>query len=219
MRIYHGSKEKIVNPLVKGSDPHDDYGPSFYLTFTLNDAKMWACKNDAIGFVNEYEIDSRSFHNLKILDLTDKTKFSVLNWIAILMHFRSLKSSFIKRYEQNLKWLEKYYIDVNEFDIVKGYRADDSYFQFPLQFISNNLSLEDLETIFKLGKLGIQYGFISERSIKLLHFVNCLECETTFLGQHYLRVKEATNDFNESISKPIDLNKTYILDLMRKENE
>ena len=78
--------------------------------------------------VNKYFVDNNKFEEFNILDLTDKSKYSVLNWMAILMHFRTLDSSFERSNRFVLEWLEKYYIDVTQYDVVIGYRADDSYF-------------------------------------------------------------------------------------------
>ena len=219
MVIYHGSKTVVVKPNVKGSNTTNDYGPSFYLTKDINAAKSWACKNNSVGFVNEYKVDDKRFSELKILDLTNKTKFSVLNWIAILMHFREIDNSFAKRNKLVLEWLEKYYIDVDLYDVVIGFRADGSYFRFPTSFISNDLSFEDLENVFLSGNLGVQYAFVSERAINLLRYNGFIKCDEQYLGHYYSIVKDATNKFDELISRPRDPNKKYVLDLMREDNE
>lgn len=219
MVIYHGSRAKIEKPKVKGSDPTNDYGPSFYLTLDLDAAKSWACKDNVIGVVNKYTVSDRLYKKLRVLDLTDKSKYSVLNWVAILMHFRILDSTFKRNNELVLKWLEKYYINVDEYDVVIGFRADDSYFLFPLRFVSNDLSFEDLENVYLLGDLGIQYAFMSEKSINLLKFDQIIECDNEFLGRYPSIVDKASKEFNELLSKPRDPKKTYVLDLMRKDNE
>ena len=219
MNIYHGSKAIIKEPIYKGSNPTNDYGPSFYLTINLDAAKSWACKNNSIGLVNKYHIDVKAYKKLKILDLTNKDKYSVLNWMAILMHFRTLDSSFIKNNKIVLDWLSKYYVNVDDYDVIIGFRADDSYFRFPIRFISNDLAFEDLEDVYKSGNLGIQYAFMSKHAIKALKFVETIECEQSFLGHYYSIVKRASDEFDVLISKPRDPKKTYILDLMRKDNE
>ena len=218
MNIYHGCKTIIKKPIVKGSNSLNDYGPSFYLTTDLFAAKSWACRNDSLGVVNKYRIESRSFNNLKILDLTDKSIYSVLNWLAILMHFRELDSSFKRNNKLVLEWLSKYYMDVDQYDVVIGYRADDSYFRFPIRFISNDLAFEDLENVFISGHLGIQYAFMSKRAISLLKFVEAVDCESSFLGHYYSIISQATKEFDEILNSPRDPNKTYVLDLMRKNN-
>ena len=219
MVIYHGSKRIIEKPIVKGSNPTNDYGPSFYLTLNLDSAKSWACRNNTIGVVNKYLVDSHEYQKLKILDLTNKDKYSVLHWLAILMHFRVLNSSFKKNNELTLKWLEQYYINVAEYDVVIGYRADDAYFRFPIQFISNDLAFEDLESIYLSGNLGVQYAFMSERAIKLLKYEKAIECDTVFIGHYHSIITQFSHAFDELLSLPRDPQKTYILDLMRKDNE
>ena len=219
MIFYHGSKQIIKEPIVNGSNKTNDYGPSFYLTIDLKSTKSWACRNDIVGVVNQYYVRKPTFENFKILDLTNKSKFSVLNWLAILMHFRTLDSSFVKNNELVLKWLEKYYIDVNEYDIVIGFRADDSYFRFPIRFISNDLAFEDLEEVFLSGNLGVQYAFMSQKAIQSLKFEKAIECDYSFLGHYYSIINEASEKFDEVLNAPRDPHKTYILDLMRKEYE
>lgn len=219
MKIYHGSKVLIEQPSVKGSDKANDYGPSFYLTKDLMAAKSWACRNNSVGIVNEYEIRSSAFKELKILDLTNKDKYSVLNWMAILMHFRELDSSFVRNNIITLEWLQKFYINVDDYDVIIGFRADDSYFRFPLRFVANDLSFDDLEDVFLSGHLGIQYAFMSERAIKLLTFKKIIVCDEEYLGHYYSALTKASQQFDELLNRPRDPKKKYILDLMREENE
>lgn len=219
MIIYHGSKRIIKSPTQKGSHPANDYGPAFYLTKDLEAAKSWACRHDAVGIVNKYFVDDRLLSSFKILDLTNKNKYSVLNWLAILMHFRTLDSSFVRNNKIVLDWLEKYYIDVDKFDVVVGFRADDSYFRFPIRFISNDLAFEDLEEVFLSGNLGVQYAFISKDAIRSLKFEKAIDCEESFIGHYYSLIKEASKTFDVLINRPRDPRKTYILDLMRQDNE
>lgn len=219
MIIYHGSKEIIKSPKWRGSHIHNDYGPAFYMTIDLEAAKSWACRNDIAGIVNRYHISNVAFNKLKILDLTNKEKYSVLNWMAILMHFRLLSSSFIDSNQIALDYLAKYYINVDEYDVVIGYRADDAYFRFPLRFISNDLAIEDLEDAFLSGHLGIQYAFMSKKAISLLKFNEVIECDEKYLGHHYKVISEASKTFDILLNKPKDPKKTYIFDLMRRNNE
>ncbi len=219
MKIFHGSKKIIERPLLRGSNPTNDYGPAFYLTTELDAAKSWACRNDISGVVSKYDICEKTLNKLKILDLTNKDKYSVLNWIAILMHFRTLDSSFIVNNQLALNWLSKYYINIDDYDIVIGFRADDAYFRFPTRFVSNDLAFEDLEEVFLYGNLGVQYAFVSKSAIDSLKFEGYIECDDTFVGHYYKIVKDASDKFNQLIDKPRDPRKTYILDMMRRDNE
>ena len=198
MKVYHGSKAVIDHPRPFGSSKDNDYGPAFYLTRDKESAHEWACRNNNIGVVNEYEIN---VSGLKILDLSDSSQYSVLHWLAILIHYRSLDSGFVKSFVTRLKFLEEhYFIDVTQYDMVIGYRADDAYFRFPLDFIRGNLTLEQLSQSFQLGNLGIQYVLISERAFKRLKFVKVEPSEEKYINRYFNQVREATNRF-DSLSK------------------
>ena len=138
---------------------------------------------------------------------------------SLLYNFKILSSTFKNKNKPALDWLEKYYIDVTQYDVVIGYRADDAYFRFPSRFITNDLSLEDLEDVFLSGDLGVQYVFVSEIAIKSLSFVEKIDCDNSFINHYYNIVKEASKRFDDLLNKTSDPNKTYLFDLMRKDNE
>lgn len=219
MIFYHGSKKVIDKVKVKGSSYDNDYGPSFYLTLDLDSAKEWACKNNEVGIVNKYSIRNEDFESLKILDLTEKNEKTILTWLAILMHFRKVDTSIKQTLKNRFDWLEKYYIDVNQYDVIKGFRADDSYFKFPLKFITRFLSFENLLRVFKLGNLGIQYAFMSEKAIKKLKFLSYEKCSQEYVGRYFEIVKKATEEFELIINEPLNDNETFITDLMEKDHE
>lgn len=210
MKLFHGSKLKIESPLCKGSKEHNDYGPGFYLTSDLSSAKEWACRNNSIGYVNEYVFD---ISNMNILDLTDKSRYSVLNWVAILLHHRELTTCFKKQFASRLQFLEdNYYIDINKYDVVIGYRADDAYFRFPVEFVIGNLTVEQLNESFELGNLGIQICLTSSKSISNIHYLKSYLAEEEFIDRYYLNVTNATKRFDD-LNK--DANGTTIVDIIR----
>lgn len=211
MKLYHGSKLIVEKPLANGSKNNNDYGPAFYATRDLVSAHEWACRNGSIGYVNSYEFSNR---DLSVLDLTDKNKYSVLNWLATLMHFRDLDKSFISSFKSRLDYLEKnYYIDVTRYDYVIGYRADDAYFRFPLDFVRGNITLEQLEKSFELGKLGIQYVLISEKAIKRLSFIEASMSSEEYVDKYFENVRAATNRYN---ILPKEEDGIRILDIMKR---
>lgn len=194
MKLYHGSKAIVDEPRVKGSNPANDYGPAFYLTEDLESAKEWACRNNSVGFVNVYSLNES---NLRILDLRDK-KYSPLNWLAILMHYRSIEPSFKLYFKKELQFLEdEYFIDVEQFDVVVGYRADDAYFRFPLDFIRGNITVEQLEGVYKAGKLGYQVVIISQKAIEQLTFVKYIEAEEKYINNYFALVQMTTKKYDE----------------------
>ena len=210
MKLYHGSKLKIDKPVNGGSKIDNDYGPAFYLTRDLESAHEWACRNNTIGIVNEYELNTKS---LKVLDLTDSSKYSVLNWLAILLHFRDLDDSFINSFRKRLKFIEdNYYIDVSKYDLVIGFRADDAYFRFPLDFVRGNLTLEQLEYSFMLGGLGIQHVITSQKGIDSLTFIKSFSSKEKYINQYFTSVTKASDRF-DGLNK--DEEGTRITDIMR----
>lgn len=121
--LYHGNPDKIFTPTCgKGNDKHD-YGKGFYLTERIDLAKEWAvCRpNEENGWVHKYELDCK---NLKILDFQ---KLNVLTWLAELMKHRDAADS--KRYRMlAAKFIEKYGVETEGYDVIKGWRANTSYF-------------------------------------------------------------------------------------------
>lgn len=155
--LYHGSPNEIVIPMFgMGNDKHD-YGRGFYLTDNIELAKEWAvCRPDEInGFVHHYELD---LDGLKILDFQEK---GVLAWLAELMKHRDAADS--KRYRVLAKkFIDKYGINTDGYDIIKGWRANASYFYIAKEFVRDNIDLDILEELLTLGELGIQYCIKSE---------------------------------------------------------
>lgn len=60
------------------------------------------------------------------------------------------------------KFIEKYGIDTSEYDVIKGWRANASYFYIAREFVRDNVDIDILEELLSLGNLGIQYCIKSE---------------------------------------------------------
>ena len=68
-----------------------------------------------------------------------------------------------KRYRVlSKKFIEKYGIDTEGYDVIKGWRANASYFYIAKEFVRDNVDLDILEELLSLGGLGIQYCIKSE---------------------------------------------------------
>lgn len=181
--LYHGTQNKIVTPVFGGGNDKHDYGRGFYLTEVLNLAKEWAVcvPNSENGWVHKYELDCTG---LKILDFQEK---DVLNWLAELMKHRDAADS--KRYRVlAAKFIDKYGIDTNGYDVIKGWRADASYFYIAKEFVRDNIDMDILEELLSLGGLGIQYCIKSERAYAQLH-----EIEEDMISVPYSEFNEQYN--------------------------
>lgn len=164
--LFHGTADKDVKPTFGRGDDKHDYGRGFYLTERLELAKEWAvCRpNDVNGWVHKYELE---VEGLKILDFQEK---DVLAWLAELMKHRDAADS--KRYRMlSRKFIEKYGIDTEKYDVIKGWRANASYFYIAKEFVRDNIDMDILEELLSLGGLGIQYCIKSELAYSQLYEV------------------------------------------------
>lgn len=162
--LYHGTPNKIVTPMYGQGDDKHDYGRGFYLTDDIELAKEWAvCRpEETNGWVHKYELDC---DELKILDFKE---YDVLAWLAELMKHRDAADS--KRYRMLArKFIMKYGIDTGEYDVIKGWRANASYFYIAKEFVRDNIDIDILEELLSLGGLGIQYCIKSELAYSKLH--------------------------------------------------
>ena len=161
--LYHGSPNEQVSPQYGLGDEKHDYGKGFYLTENLELAKEWAvCRPDEQnGWVHKYSLD---ITDLRVLDFQEH---NILSWLAELMKHRDAADS--KRYRVlSGKFIEKYGIDSEHYDVIKGWRANASYFYIAREFVRDNIDVEILEELLSLGGLGIQYCIKSERAYESL---------------------------------------------------
>lgn len=161
--LYHGSPNQQVSPRYGLGNEKHDYGKGFYLTESLELAKEWAvCRpDDRNGWVHKFSLDIR---DLKVLDFQEH---SILSWLAELMKHRDAADS--KRYRVlSRKFIEKYGIESENYDVIKGWRANASYFYIAREFVRDNIDVEILEELMSLGGLGIQYCIKSERAYEKL---------------------------------------------------
>lgn len=162
--LFHGSPNKTINLVFGGGEDKHDYGKGFYLTESIELASEWAvCRpNDLNGWVHKYEFETEG---LKILDFQGE---SVLTWLAELMKHRDAANS--KRYRMLAqKFIAKYGIETEEYDVIKGWRANASYFYIAKAFVRDEIDLDILEELLSLGGLGIQYCIKSEKAYSQLH--------------------------------------------------
>ena len=116
------------------------------------------------GFANCYMLDTEF---LNVLNL-NTPQYTILNWIAILIEHRlfTVKTPVARRAKQYL--IDNFTVNVNAYDLIIGYRADDSYFDYAESFINNGISVQQLARAMRLGKLGEQIVVKSS-----LLFQNC----------------------------------------------
>lgn len=215
IKIFHGSDHIIKKPKLTLGKMNNDYGQGFYCTGTLHMAMEWACKENKDGFVNEYELD---IENLKVLNLLDG-KHHILNWMAILLQNRrfSLKNEIAEDARDYV--IRHFAIDISGYDVVMGYRADDSYFSYAEDFVENGIPLRLLNHALRLGKLGEQIVLVSEKAFQNLYFVKATPVERQiYYPQFMTRDTKAREQYRKEIRKTRSYrDDIFVLDILREE--
>lgn len=164
--IYHGSSKVVDTPTFGSGRKNNDFGLGFYCTESNDLAKEWAVSSLRDGFSNRYTLDTEY---LRILNL-NSPDYTILNWIAVLVEHRlfSIKTPIARRAKQYL--IEHFGINVNAYDLITGYRADDSYFDFAEAFLNNTITVEQLSRAMRLGKLGEQIVLKSQFAFSKIRY-------------------------------------------------
>ena len=214
MIIYHGSKDIIERPEFGKGNRKNDYGLGFYCTENVELAKEWACSNNETnGYANQYEIDLSSY---KVLDLREE-KYSILNWMALLLKFRTFDVNTPISVQAKEYILENFYVDVEEYDVIIGYRADDSYFSFAKDFISNTISVEQLAEAMRLGELGIQIVLKSKKAFDTVKYISYELAESKeYYVKRVSRDKKARETYLSGHRQNLVTDGLFVMDIIRK---
>ncbi len=118
-------------------------------------AKEWAVSEEHDGYANCYELD---LDGLKILHLDQG--YPILIWLTVLIQNRTFNidsplAAEVSRYLQ-----KNFSVDTTVYDVITGYRADDSYFSFAQDFLSGTISYEQLQKAIRESYLE---DFIAEQ--------------------------------------------------------
>lgn len=192
---------------------HNDYGRGFYCTENIELAKEWACGKQTNGYANIYELD---MSDLKCLNLNRK-EYNILNWLAILADNRTYwqNGSIAEEAKKYIK--DHFLLDISGYDVIIGYRADDSYFSFAQDFVSGLISLQKLSEAMRLGKLGEQIVLKSEKAFEQLKFVGY---ESADAEEYYIkkteRERKARKEYRSSKKGNANINDLFMLDIMRE---
>ncbi len=211
--LYHGSDHIIEKPEYEKGMRNNDYCRGFYCTENLELAKEWACAKKKDGYANIYELD---MEGLKVLNLND-SPYHILNWLALLAENRTYwqNGSIAREAKQYIK--ENFLIDISGYDILVGYRADDSYFSFAQDFVSGTISLEKLAEAMRLGKLGEQIVLKSRPAFEKIRYMGN---EAVNAGEYYQkkirREKEARREYRSTKKSKSYLDELFIIDIMRE---
>ena len=215
IELLHGSDHVIEKPDFHLGKTNNDYGRGFYCTRELAMAMEWACKQNTDGFVNKYSLEQDYLNILNLLD----GGYNILHWMALLLKNRTFRLSNEIAVDARNYIIDNFSIDLKDFDIVIGYRADDSYFSFAESFVQNGLSLRGLNQALRLGKLGEQTVLISERAFENLKFEGAELADTTIYYPKFIKRDSGAretyrNKIRKSQSYKDDI---FVLDILREE--
>ena len=212
MTLFHGSLYEIKSPQYLTGNPKNDYGLGFYCTKSIELAKEWACSQDSDGYANQYILNLESLNVLYL----NGPQYNILNWLAILLENRKFSIAEGLPHEAKKYILETFLPEYKSYDIIKGYRADDSYFSYARDFISNTLSLEDLKQVMMLGKLGEQVVLKSKRAFDALTKGEIIPADRSeYYARYCERDRMARENYKEISSHAFSTDEIYVIDLIR----
>lgn len=208
--IYHGSERIVETPTFGLGKKNNDFGLGFYCTESDALAREWAVSSLRNGFSNRYLLDTEY---MKVLNL-NSPDYTILNWIAVLVEHRlfSIKTPVARRAKRYL--IDNFAVNVNAFDLITGYRADDSYFDYAESFLNNGISVEQLARAMRLGKLGEQIVIKSQFAFSRLQFQGFDVAERE---QYYVLRKSRDDEANQMYLDMLEEESDglYIQDIMR----
>lgn len=213
LTVYHGSNRIIKVPLFGVGNKNNDYGLGFYCTESEELAKEWACTAGFDGYANKYTLD---LEGLTVLSLTSG-EYNILNWLYVLLQNRKFRIDGGIAFQAKAYINEHFAVDYNGYDIIKGYRADDSYFSFASAFLNNTISISQLEKAMVLGKLGEQVVAMSEKAFSALTFEQAIPAaKEIYYPKRLARDTTARNEFKKEKKEGNVITEKYILDIMRE---
>lgn len=212
--LYHGSNHIVEHPYLGGGKSYNDYGSGFYCTKILDLAREWSCTEGDGGFANQYRLDAKG---LSVLHLNSKS-YHILNWLAILLENRQFDVSEGLMSDAKDYILETFLPPYGSYDLITGYRADDSYFSFSRAFLAGTISLEQLCKAMNLGKLGEQIVLKSEKAFSQIEFVKAEPVDyNVYFARKKARDLAAAQEYRSMAAETKAVDAIYILDILRQQ--
>ena len=156
MLLYHGSNIRIEKPKLIPARRYLDFGPGFYLTSDLEQAKKWALHTrniheNGVPTISVFEFDIQVQAQLDVLAFDSPDR----NWLKFVVANRSGK-------------------ETRQYDIVLGPVANDQTIRTVNDFINGYLTEDIAIQLLLPQKLKDQYAFKTEKALNNLHFKEAL---------------------------------------------
>ena len=143
--------------------------------------------------------------------------YNILNWLAILLENRTFDLSLPTSVRARKYILDNFLPNYGKYDIITGYRADDSYFSFSRAFLSNGITLEQLNRAMSLGKLGEQVVIKSRAAFNRLQFVEAIPADASVhYSRRMQRDRSARLAFQKMLQEDPGPNAIYISDIIKE---
>lgn len=193
LTLYHGNKNADMVPVFGCGEVKNDYGQGFYTTPDKELGKEWAWGTYTTGdkgYLHIYELDVTG---LRVCNLTE---LDSVHWIAELLSNRTLNIENREVYLDTAeKFMSKYKINTDVYDIMIGYRADDSYFTYAEDFVRGAIYRETVEKALRNGQLGLQVFIKSERAFHTLKPIGLEEVPALYEEKYKRRDKMARESY------------------------
>lgn len=217
-KLYHGSSKIIEKPVFGYGKTYNDFGLGFYCTDSLEMAKEWGVGKDQDGYANCYELEC---DGMKALDLNDP-KLCILHWLAVLLQNREFDVPSGLALEAKEYLLANFAVDYENYDVIIGYRADDSYFSFAQDFINGTIAYRQLNNAMHHGTraraLGQQFVLKSKTAFERISFIGSEVAESDeWYAKKMLRDKTARREYFITESNKRQRGDLYITQIMDEE--
>lgn len=213
-KLYHGSENIIQKPLYGYGKKYNDYGLGFYCTECLDMAKEWGAGLDRDGYANCYELEC---DGLEILNLNEE-QYCILHWLAILLQNREFDILSPLALEAKEYLIKNFSINYENYDVIIGYRADDSYFSFAQDFINGTISYRQLNQAMHLGKLGQQFVLKSRKAFEGIRYVGYEDAKSDeWYSKKMLRDRMARREYFDVERNKRERGDIYIMQIMDEE--
>lgn len=211
--LFHGTDRRVLTPTYGFGSTAQDYGQGFYLTPYPELAKEWAVGYREVeqGYMHKYTVN---LEGLKIYTFENNTLEALFAWISELMKYREADDTLqYRRIAQ--KFILKYGLDLSEYDVICGWRADSSFFRIAKDLMRGELSYDLLDEALHLGDFGIQVCIKSQEAFKrLIPDTNPVEVSQEYKLKYEERdtqASEALQMLEESERNNLEHNVPYLM--------
>ena len=143
MLIYHASYCEIRQPEIRIGKYAKDFGPGFYCTIMLEQARRWSMRfSRPVVNVYDYQIDNR----LDVLEFDQMTE----SWLDFIIACRRSVP--------------------HSHDVVIGAMADDQIYNYIEDFLNGTLAREQFWVLAKFKRPTHQICFCTQRALQCMTF-------------------------------------------------